>query len=275
MVNKHRYTDPKAWKRLNGHNPFALADKTLVKGGHRRRCRIISPAEEEALLAALRKCRNPEKPMFLRSLSRPGCAARRFSDCSGRGLLWSQVDLDRGVINLDPEQTKADEDRSVILLPEAVAAMRTIPVIDERLFHYKIEGFKTNSRRVLNRAGRKDIHMHDIRRTFILRVLKETTVSPVAIADMIGARSVANLQKRSIDRIRQTNMIDAGATETEEQLRSVVGHKDGQTTSRYTNMAVKAEQIVRSMPRANIARRKRPRSVSGTRHEAYGTIRVG
>jgi len=240
VVNKLRYTDQKAWKRLNGHNPFELADKTLVKGGERRRRRIISPAEEEALLTQLRACRNPEMPMIFAVALSTGMRRAEVL-----GLLWSQVDLDRGVINLDPEQTKADEDRLVILLPEAVAAMRTIPVVDERLFHYKIEGWKTNFRRVLKRANLEDIHMHDTRRSFISRVLKEITASPVAIADMIGARSVANLQKRSIDRIRQTHMIDAGAIETEEQLRSVVGHKDGQTTSRYTNMAPqrKAEKL--------------------------------
>lgn len=99
-------------------------------------------------------------------------------------------------------------------------------MFDERVFHYKIEGFKTNFRHVLTRAGLEDIHMHDTRQSFISRVLKDITASPVAIADMIGARTAANLQKRSIDRIRQGNMIEAGSIETEEQLRSVVGHKD-------------------------------------------------
>ena len=47
VVNKLRFTDNKAWKRLNGHNPFAEADKAKVKGGERRRRRIISPDEEE------------------------------------------------------------------------------------------------------------------------------------------------------------------------------------------------------------------------------------
>ncbi|GGE82104.1 site-specific integrase [Massilia psychrophila] len=232
VVNKLRYTDNKAWKKLNGHNPFALADKTLVKGGEWRRRRIITDAEEEALLNELRSCRNIEMPLvFAVALS---TGMRRAEVL---GLMWSQIDLDRGVINLDPDQTKADDDRLVILLPEAVAALRSIPMVDERVFHYKIEGFKTNFRRVLERAGLQDIHMHDTRRSFISRVLKDITASPVAIADMIGARSVSNLQKRSIDRIGQGNMISAGAIETEEQLRSVVGHKDGQTTSRYANMA--------------------------------------
>lgn len=238
VVNKLRYTDQKAWRRLNGHNPFALADKTLVKGGEKRRRRIISAAEEEALLVALRACRNVEMPLIFAVALSTGMRRAEVL-----GLLWSQIDLDRGVINLEPDQTKANEDRLVILLPEAVEAMRTIPVIDDRVFHYKIEGFKTNFRRVLTRAGLEDIHMHDTRRSFISQVLKDITASPVAIADMIGARSVANLQKRSIDRIRQGNMIDAGSIDTEEQLRSVVGHKDGQTTSCYANMAPEKKSV--------------------------------
>lgn len=232
VVNKLRYTDNKAWKRLDGHNPFELADKGILKGGERRRRKIISPEEEEALLVELRSCRNKEMPLIFAVAISTGMRRAEVL-----GLLWSQIDLERGVVNLDPDQTKADEDRLVILLPEAVEAFKSIPVVDERVFHYKIEGFKTIFRRVLSRAGLEGIHMHDTRRSFISRVLRDITASPVAIADMIGARSVSNLQKRSIDRIRQQNMIDAGVISTEEDLRSVVGHRDGQTTARYANLA--------------------------------------
>lgn len=31
VVNKLRYTDNKAWKRLDGHNPFVMADKSKLK----------------------------------------------------------------------------------------------------------------------------------------------------------------------------------------------------------------------------------------------------
>ena len=232
VVNKLRFTDNKAWKRLNGHNPFAEADKAKVKGGERRRRRIISPDEEEALLAELRKCRNKEMPLIFAVAISTGMRRAEIL-----GLLWSQIDVERGVINLDADQTKADEERLVILLPEAVAAFKVIPRVDARVFHYKIEGFKTVFRRVLARAKLDGIHMHDTRRSFISRVLKDITSSPVAIADMIGARSVANLQKRTIERIRQGNMIEAGFIQNEEELRSVVGHKDGQTTARYANLA--------------------------------------
>lgn len=205
---------------------------TRARRGERRRRRIISPDEEEALLTELRKCRNKEMPLIFSVAISTGMRRAEIL-----GLLWSQIDIERGVINLDADQTKADEERLVILLPEAVAAFKVIPRVDDRVFHYKIEGFKTVFRRVLERAKLDGIHMHDTRRSFISRVLKDITSSPVAIADMIGSRSVANLQKRTIERIRQGNMIDAGFIQTEEELRSVVGHKDGQTTARYANMA--------------------------------------
>lgn len=232
VVNKLRNTDNKAWKRLKGHNPFREVDKVEIKGGERKRRTIISPEQEEALLAELRKCRNKEMPLIFAVAMSTGM--RR---AEALGLLWSQIDLDRGVINLDADQTKAQEERLVILLPEAVEAFKAIPRIDERVFHYKIEGFKSIFRRVLTRAKLEGIRMHDTRRSFISRVLKDITSSPVVIADMIGARSVANLQKRSIERIRQNEMIDSGAIRTEEQLRWVVHHKDGQTTARYANLA--------------------------------------
>lgn len=231
VVNKLRYTDNKAWKALRGHNPFVEADKSKLRGGERRRRRVISKAEEDILLAELRRCRNPEMPLVFAVALATGMRRAEVL-----GLLWRQVDLDRGVIDLEADQTKAGEDRLVILLPEAVAALRAVPVVDERVFHYKIEGFKTNFRRVLERAGLQDIHMHDTRRSFISRVLKTITSSAVVVADMIGARSVSNLERRTIDRIRQNDMIEGGIR-TEQELRWAVQHKDGQTTSRYTNMA--------------------------------------
>lgn len=232
VVNKLRFTDNRAWKRLKGHNPFVLADKDKLKGGEVRRRRVITDAERELLLEELRKCSNPEMPMIFALAMSTGMRRAELL-----GLRWSQVDLDRGVIQMDARQTKADEDRLVVLLPEAREAFKAIPKIDERVFHYKIEGYKTNFRRVLERAGLKDIHMHDTRRSFISRVLKNITSSPVAIADMVGARSVANLERRTIDRIRQNDMVEAGAIKTEQELRWTVHHKDGQTTSRYANMA--------------------------------------
>ena len=232
VVNKLRYTDNKAWKRLNGHNPFLLADKTRLKGGEHRRRRVITEEEEEALLTELRRCRNPEMPLIFALAISTGMRRAELL-----GLQWAQIDLERGVIHMDADQTKAAEDRLVILLPEAKEAFKSIARIDERVFHYKIEGFKTNFRRVLERAGLSDIHMHDTRRSFISRVLKNITASPVAIADMVGARSVANLERRTIDRIRQNDMVEAGAIATEQELRWTVHHKDGQTTARYADLA--------------------------------------
>nr|WP_315400922.1 zincin-like metallopeptidase domain-containing protein [uncultured Duganella sp.] len=116
VVNKLRYTDHPAWKQLNGRNPFQLADKTKVKGGERKRRTIIGPEQEEALLTELRKCRNKEMPLIFAVAMSTGMRRAEVL-----GLLWSQIDLERGVINLDADQTKADEERLVILLPEAIA----------------------------------------------------------------------------------------------------------------------------------------------------------
>ena len=70
------------------HNPFALADKTLVKGGERRRRRIISAAKEVALLVALRACRNIEMPLIFAVALSTGMRRAEVL-----GLLWSQIDL--------------------------------------------------------------------------------------------------------------------------------------------------------------------------------------
>ena len=237
VVNKLRFTDNKAWKKLNGENPFQKCDKTLLKGGDKRRRRVISPAEEEALLKELKACRNKEMPLiFSLALS----TGMRRSEVLG--LQWQQVDLKRGVIYLEPDQTKSREDRMVILLPEAIKAIKSIPKKDERLFHYTIEGFKTVFSRVVKRAGLVDIKLHDTRRSFISRVLTEITASPVTIADMIGAKSIGNLQRTTLNPLKQSAIIDAKRMRTEEDLRMVVGHKNSQTTARYANTAPPLEK---------------------------------
>lgn len=62
-------------------------------------------------------------------------------------LHWRQVDLVRDVIHLDADQTKASEDRMVILLPEAKEAFNAMPRVGDQVFRYKIEGFQTNFQR--------------------------------------------------------------------------------------------------------------------------------
>jgi integrase len=230
VVNKLRFTDNKAWKKLSGENPFQKCDKTLLKGGDRRRRRVISSAEEEALLKELKACRNKEMPLIFSLALSTGMRRAEVL-----GLQWQQVDLKRGVIYLEPDQTKSREDRMVILLPEAVKAIKSIPKKDERLFHYTIEGFKTVFSRVVKRAGLVDIKLHDTRRSFISRVLTEITASPVTIADMIGAKSIGNLQRTTLTPLKQASIIDAKRMKTEEDLRMVVGHANPQTTARYAN----------------------------------------
>lgn len=135
---------------------------------------------------------------------------------------FGQDELERAKIFLADTKTPQGRlliaqgrDRATLMVDEVhragveliTEAFKVIPRVDERVFHYKIEGFKTVFRRVLERAKLDGIHMHDTRRSFISRVLKDITSSPVAIADMIGARSVANLQKRTIERIRQCLLV--------------------------------------------------------------------
>jgi integrase len=237
VVNKLRYTDNKAWKKLNGENPFQKCDKALLKGGDRRRRRVISVDEEEALLKELKACRNKEMPLIFSLALSTGMRRAEVL-----GLEWQQVDLKRGVIYLEPDQTKSREDRMVILLPEAIKALKAVPKKDERLFHYTIEGFKTVFSRVVKRAGLVDVKLHDTRRSFISRVLNEITASPVSIADMIGAKSIGNLQRTTLNPLKQASIIEAKIIRTEEDLRLIVGHKNSQTTARYANTAPSKSQ---------------------------------
>lgn len=241
IVNQLPNYDQRAASRLPDKNPFSTYDKSLLRGGKKRRRRVISEEEEGKLLLALRACRNPEMPLvFALGLA---TGMRRSEILS---LRWNQIDLKRGVIELDPDQTKADEERLVILLPEAITAIKRIKRKDERVFHYSIEGFKTNFARVLKRVGLTDLRFHDTRRSFISRVLMDITASPVAIADMIGASSVRSLEESTIRPLRQAEAVEqarrSGRIQAEEVLRASVGHQDSQTSLAYTNLVPDAHR---------------------------------
>ena len=233
VVNKLAYTSNESHVGLKGHNPFVGADYTLLKGGVKRRRKVITPDEEQKLLDALNKYSNPEvKMIFCLTLA---TGMRRAEVLA---LEWKQVDLERGVIYLEPDDTKGDSERMVILLPEAVEVLRAMPRTRETCFGFKIEGFKTVFRRVIKASGVEGFRgAHDLRRSFISRIMKEMTSSPVAIAEMMGVKHVDNLKRTMIEPLRREAIVDRKLIDSEEILRMSVGHTDERMTQQYTNIA--------------------------------------
>lgn len=230
-VNKLMHTDSRAWKALDGYNPFKLADKSLLKGGTRRRRRVLNPDEENVLIRELKACRNPEMPIIFALGMHTGL--RRAEILS---LRWDQIDLEGGSIDLDPEQAKTGEERLIALSPEAIEALKTLKQKDERVFHLKIEGFKTNFQRVIKRSGLVNINFHDTRRSFVSRMLTELSTSSTFIAEKLGAKSVRSVEESLIRPLKKAAMIERGGPKTQEEVMWQTGHTNAQTQLGYTNI---------------------------------------
>lgn len=226
---KLKFIDAKAFGalRVNG-NPFEEADKSLLKGWNRKRRRVLQEgAEEEALFNVLASRRKPELLQIVALALATGM--RR-----GEVLLLRWEQIKDGFIHLEADETKADDERFVILTPEAKAIIDSIAKKpnQERLFTLSIEGMKTAWQRAKKEAGCADLRFHDLRRSFVSRSLSRLQ-SPVAIAEAMGVQSVGHLERAFIKPIQAYQNAKEGRLDNEEGIRQSVGHADSRIMSRY------------------------------------------
>lgn len=227
---KLKFIDAKAFEalRING-NPFEEADKkSLLKGWNRKRRRVLQEgAEEEALFNVLASRRKPELLQIVALALATGM--RR-----GEILLLRWEQIKEGFIHLEADETKAEDERFVILSPEARAIIDSIERKpgQGRLFKLAIEGMKTAWQRAKKDAGCPDLRFHDLRRSFISRSLLRLQ-SPIAIAEAMGVQSVGHLERSFIKPLKAIESAKKGRIENDEELRQSVGHADSRITSRY------------------------------------------
>jgi len=232
VVNKLEHYNNKAWLRLQGRNPFKSYDKTKLKGGIKRRRMIINKEDEEKLLNVMRNVKNKQYPLALGLAMLTGLRRAELL-----ALEWRQIDLEAGVIDLDPDQAKDGEERLVSLLPEAIDALKAFPKSGDQLFTLSIEGFKTGWQRIRKEAGLEHINFHDTRRSAVSMMLRDISNSSVVIAEYLGAKSIRNLEETTLNPIRQSERVASKSLSTQEDVMSQVGHKKSQTTQGYTNLA--------------------------------------
>lgn len=230
--NRLKFLDAKAWERLRAKpNPFAEADKSLIPKTRKRRRVLQEGDEEKALFDVLVSRRQPE---LLQVVSLALATGMRRGEILF--LRWSQVK--EGFLELEADETKSEDDRFVILSPEAqaiIASIKKKPGKDERLFSLAIEGMKTAWQRAKKDAGCPDLRFHDLRRSFISRTLVSIQ-SPVVIAEMMGAKSVSHLERAFIAPIEKERRAKKGKIENEEDLRQTVAHRTSRMTHHYASL---------------------------------------
>ena len=86
-------------------------------------------------------------------------------------LLWSSVDLKKGVVRLYPQMTKTNEARIIPLNPEIKTMLKSLPrTIHGRVFTRDgkpLTEIKRSFRTACRKAGIEDFRFHDLRHTCI------------------------------------------------------------------------------------------------------------
>ncbi|KQX84651.1 tyrosine-type recombinase/integrase [Variovorax sp. Root473] len=152
------------WSDL-GDNPATHLKMPKVDNARER---VLSEDEQRRLDAALEDCRNGVvAPAYV--LLRE--TAMRASE--PKNARWEHVDWERKVITL--YETKTDK-REVPLSPAALQALHGLQPGKprERIVRISYEALRAAWRRACERAGIKDMHLHDLRHTAATRLALKT-----------------------------------------------------------------------------------------------------
>jgi len=86
-------------------------------------------------------------------------------------LTWDRIDLKEGVVRLEPQDTKANEGRTIPLHPEVIKVLKSMPrTIHGRVFHRDgrpLTDIKKSFRTACEKAKVKDLKFHDLRHTCV------------------------------------------------------------------------------------------------------------
>jgi integrase len=155
-------------------NPCASVD-ALREGNVRER--VLSAEEEAALFAVLRERHGVIDSHLLPMVTLAIHTGMRLSELLG--LDWSEVDLSAGRICLPPERTKSGKRRIIPLNATARAALAELAGNAESGFVFINPETKTRFRQprrgwlaACKAAGIDGLHFHDLRHTFISRLIE-------------------------------------------------------------------------------------------------------
>jgi integrase len=220
--------DPKAAASVG--NPFATPGvrKRLKDVTSRRDVRLEQFGEdaEKRLFAELERCRNPE---MLQIVGLALTTGQRRGEILG--LEWARVFPNH--IQLRAIDTKSKKPRVVPLSKEAKEILAAIERKPEtkRVFSYTADGFKSVWERVRTRAGLPELRFHDLRHTFVSRLL-EVIASPVAAASIVGYKSIAHFEQQHVKPAKDRKELENGI-QSERGLMLAVGHADNRMTAHY------------------------------------------
>lgn len=171
--------------------------KVRMPAANRGRVRFLSDSEREKLLIACQQSRNPSLyPLVLLALT---TGARKEEL---RQLCWRQIDLERGLIQL--EHTKNHERRTLLVTGRALQVLRGWRLQDRApdrvLFPSRNERLTVATSMwrafegAVRRAGLQDFRFHDLRHT-AASYLAMSGASLLDIAEILGHKQLSETRK--------------------------------------------------------------------------------
>lgn len=220
IFNKIRYLDKKAFlEKLKGINPCLTYDRSLLDGFDVRIKQRIKPELEDKIIETLKAFENKEMLLIFGLAMATGMRRSELLR-----IEWKDIDKENRIVKLYKTKGRKLKGRDVHLNDAALAVIETIPKIDEKLFHYTIDGFAANWTKIKKRSGFKEVRWHDTRREFITKILLSLK-SSIVITEMLGMSDVKHFEKSYME--EESNL------DSQTGLMKSIGNEDVKVTKGY------------------------------------------
>ena len=163
-------------------NPFSRGASLIIESFEVERTRVLSPAEEDSLLAQCTKWRKHLKPIVIFAIE---TACRRSEIQS---LRWSSVNLEGRFIKIESRSTKTLRSRLVPISARLATLLNELWQNSPKrssAFVFGGSDFKKGFNAAASEANLDDVHFHDLRHTAITRML-EKGISPPLVMKISG-----------------------------------------------------------------------------------------
>lgn len=148
-------------------NPFEQGEPLIKPGDEKPREKIISPEEEDRLLAACDGERSHLKAIIICALDTGMRRGEVFK------LKWSDIDFENGLVTIQAFNTKTMRQRQVAMTERLIEELR--PLSEYMTRQQLVFGIRTSVKTAFNKAkiaaGVPDLRFHDLRHTHATRLV--------------------------------------------------------------------------------------------------------
>lgn len=193
------YTQARWWDCGVTVNPVRDINKKDIPDARKRKVHFHYHQFEKLLLA----CKTEEQKRFILLAVYTGMRHQEIMQ-----LRWDEIDLDRGLIQLEGDRTKNSDPRSIPLHEAVLNTLSNTP--DAHRAGYVFKGRKEGkpqfsfSKRwsgIRKRAGMPKMRIHDLRHTFA-SWLKQSDVAESTIMELMGHKTRSMTQRYSHDSLK-------------------------------------------------------------------------